>query len=88
MIRTLSLSFLLMGAVALACWWFSGSIGHFLGLKDFDPSRYPYDTSRYPYVSVHWPLQLLLVIGVPAFLMGFGFLVFDLVRRRRNTPHV
>ena len=87
MIRARGLFCLLVGAVALACWWFSGSIGHFFGLKDFDPTRYPYDTSQYPQVRVHWPLQFLLLIGGPLFLLGFGFFVFDLTRRRRNTPH-
>jgi hypothetical protein len=88
MIRTRGLWCLLMGAVALAAWYFSGSIGHFLELKDFDPHRYPYDMSRFPYVRAHWPLQLLLLIGGPLFLVGFSLFIFDLSRNRRNTPNV
>ena len=88
MMRTRSLWCLLGGALTLLCWYSSGSIGHFLLLKDFDQHRYPYDMGHFPYVRVHWPLQLLLLIGGPLFLVGFSLFIFDLSRKRRNIPNV
>jgi len=83
MIRLRGLHIMLFGALSVVTWFYSGWIGQFIGLRNFDPRRYPYDI-QYPYVRVHWPLQFLLLIGGPLFLFGIGLFLFDLIRIRRK----
>jgi hypothetical protein len=71
------------GALSVVAWFYSGWIGQFIGLRNFDPRRYPYDV-LYPYVRAHWPLQLLLFLGGPLFLFGIGLFLVDLIRIRRK----
>jgi hypothetical protein len=71
----------------LLVWWYSGAIGHFLGLPGVDSAHYPYDMAHYTQFRVHWPLQLLLPIGGILMLIGPLLFVIDLFRRKAKKAN-
>ena len=85
-LRLRGLAMMSLGGSILLVWYYSGFLGQLLRIPNVDPSHYPCDISTYPYVSIHWPLQVLLPLGVLLFLAGLVVQSIDLAGRFCHLP--